>query len=188
MKKIIASMCALCLFVSFTASAQQATISETPAKKEKGGHGLGLILSSSNGKGLSYRYWPEIYGLHVSFVPADLGDEQYYNGGLTGYARIKRYSLGDLFMHVGTEYEYRSRVSADYDYMTGEYTEYRVNGTGVNFGFGPGFHVTQKGFSFDIYAGYGGYWIDESSSDSRAQLNDRFLMTFSGGIAIYLDL
>jgi len=146
MKKIIASMCVLCMFVSLTASAQQATTSETPDKQAKGGHGLGLILSSSNGKGLSYRYWPEIYGLHVSFVPAD------------------------------------------YDYITGEYSEYRANGTGVNFGFGPGFHVTQKGFSFDIYAGYGGYWIDESSTDSRAQLNDRFLMTFSGGIAIYLDL
>ena len=187
MKKIIAIMSVLCMCLSFTTNAQQAT-TEAPEKEKKGGHGLGLILSSTNGKGLSYRYWPGTYGLHVSFVPADLGEEQYYNGGLTGYARIKRYSLGDLFMHVGTEYEYRSRMVYNYDYLSDTSTEYRVNGRGVNFGFGPGFHVTQKGFSFDIYAGYGGYWIDESSDEAGAELNDRFLMTFSGGIAIYLDL
>jgi hypothetical protein len=188
MKRIIVGMIVLCSIIPFATNAQQATMQQPAEKKGKGGHGLGLILSSTNGKGLSYRYWPEIYGFHVSFVPADLGDEQYYNGGLTGYARIKQYSLGDLFMHVGAEYEYRSRMDFEYNYTTGYSDEYRVNATGVNFGFGPGFHVAQKGFSFDIYAGYGGYLIDESSSDPRAELNDRFLMTFSGGIAIFLDL
>ena len=141
MKKIISAITVLCVCVSFTMSAQQAT---PESKEQKGGHGLGLILSSSNGKGLSYRYWPGVYGVHVSFVPADLGDEQYYNGGLTGYARIKRYSLGDLFMHVGAEYEYRSRLDYNYNYSTGYSDSYRVNATGINFGFGPGFHVAQQ--------------------------------------------
>jgi hypothetical protein len=158
-------------------------------KNHKGCHGLGLILSSANGKGLSYRYWPGIYGVHVSFVPADMGDQKYYNGGITGYARIKRYSVGDLFLHVGVEYEYRSRTETNYLYSsTGYYDTYRVNGKGLNMGFGPGFHVVQKAFSFDLFAGYGAYMVNEYSNDVNAILDDRFLMSISGGIAIYLNL
>lgn len=173
--------------MSHNVHAQQAVKTEDEGKK-KGGHGLGLILSSTNGKGLCYRYWPGIYGVHVSFVPADMEDRKYYNGGITGYARIKRYSIGDLFLHLGGEYVYRSRMEQQYDYMTGLYNGYRINARGINVGFGPGFHVTQKGVSFDIYAGYGGYMTDESSDEPSAALNDRFLMTFTGGIAMYLDL
>jgi hypothetical protein len=191
MKHIFSFFFFAVLFLSNCANAQQQT---TPTntdiiKKDKGGHSLGLILSSTNGKGLCYRYWPGIYGVHVSFVPADMGDQKYYNGGVTGYARIKRYSVGDLFLHAGFEYEYRSRMETNYDYTSGMYMDsYRVNGKGMNIGFGPGFHVVQKAFSFDLFAGYGAYIVDEYSSDSRATLDDRFLMSISGGIAVYLNL
>lgn len=190
MKYTFSFLTAVFLVISNAAIAQQSLPENTDVvKNDKGGHSLGLVLSSTNGKGLCYRYWPGIYGVHVSFVPADMGDQKYYNGGITGYARIKRYSVGDLFLHAGVEYEYRSRMESNYDYLTGYYTDsYRVNGKGFNLGFGPGFHVVQKAFSFDLFAGYGAYIVDEYSSDARATLNDRFLMSISGGIAVYLNL
>jgi len=191
MKYTFCFLTILLVVSSNISNAQLQTLPENTdlIKKDKGGHGLGLVLSSTNGKGLSYRYWPNVFGVHVSFVPADMGKQKYYNGGITGYARIKRYSVGDLFLHAGVEYEYRSRIETDYiSSLGGYYNTYRLNSRGFNVGFGPGFHVVQKAFSFDLFAGYGAYIVDEYSSENNAFLDDRFLMTISGGIAIYLNL
>ena len=42
---------------------------ETDEKKNYSKHGIGAVLSSSNGKGLAYRYWPKNFGVQVSFIP-----------------------------------------------------------------------------------------------------------------------
>ncbi|MFM7233098.1 MAG: hypothetical protein ACKOZM_00820 [Flavobacteriales bacterium] len=151
-------------------------------------HGIGAVLSSVNGKGLAYRYWPETFGIQVSFIPAASNSEQFYNAGLTGYARLKKYSVGELFLHAGVEYQYQTFEQWNYLSSSSYYDSYKVISNGINAGFGPGYHFELKPVSFDIFMGYGAYIRDESSTSEYATLNDRVLMTLSGGVAVFLNL
>lgn len=191
MKKIIECVFVAGLLVLSTAAMAQKTTEAgaEPVKKNYSKHGIGAVLSSSNGKGLAYRYWPKTYGVQVSFIPVASNSEEYYNAGLTGYARLKKYSVGELFLHAGIEYQYQTFERYDYysssSYM---YDSYKVFSTGFNAGFGPGYHFELKPVSFDIFLGYGAYIRDESSDKSYADLNDSRLMTVSGGFAVFLNL
>jgi len=193
MKKAIlfASMVWMLLF-SLNAQAQKATqdeVSTTPERKNYSKHGIGAVLSSSNGKGLAYRYWPKTFGVQVSFIPVASNNEEFYNAGITGYARLKKYSVGELFLHAGVEYQYQTFQQYDYySYLSSYYETYQVISNGVNVGFGPGYHFELKPVSFDFFLGYGAYIRDESSDRPNAELNDRRLMTVSGGIAVFLNL
>jgi len=63
---------------SVTANAQKNTdVNPDPevVKKRYSKHGIGAVLSSVNGKGLAYRYWPETFGIQVSFIPAASNSE-----------------------------------------------------------------------------------------------------------------
>jgi hypothetical protein len=189
MKKIIVSVFSSCLILlSVNGSAQNAKEAEIQPAKNYSKHGVGAVLSSSNGKGLAYRYWPKKVGIQVSFIPVASNNEKYYNAGLTGYARLKKYSVGELFMHVGCEYQYRTYERYDYLSMSSYYESYQVQSAGVNLGFGPGYHFELKPVSFDLFLGYGAYIRDESSDFENAELNDRTLMTLSGGFAVFLNL
>lgn len=176
---------------SVAANAQKNTdVNPDPevVKKRYSKHGIGAVLSSVNGKGLAYRYWPERFGIQVSFIPAASNSEQYYNVGLTGYARLKKYSVGELFLHVGAEYQYQTFEQWDYLSSSSYYEPYDIISNGFNAGFGPGYHFELKPVSFDIFMGYGAYIRNESSNYQYATLNDRVLMTLSGGVAVFLNL
>jgi hypothetical protein len=183
--------------VIITALSTQAAVAQNAATTNEAGtdrknyskHGIGAVLSSSNGKGLAYRYWPKNFGVQVSFVPYASNSEQYYNGGITFYQRLKSYSVGDLFLHAGVEYQYQQNERYYYDtYFSSYYQSYDVRSNGVNIGFGPGYHFALKSVSFDCFFGYGAYIRDESSTFVGADLNDRTVMTVSGGIAVFLNL
>ncbi len=164
---------------------------ERPKKVYNGptGHALGAVLSSSNGKGLSYRYWPKDFGFHVSFFPAANGTNQYYNGGVTGYMTLKEYEVGKLFLHAGIEYQYTAQTytgRGGYPYYpTYEYTD---KTTGYNIGFGPGLHILQKFISMDVFLGYGAYVRDRTTTDPNRKVKNETIMTLTGGIAFYLEL
>ncbi len=169
------------------------TVTEKNAKPKRvyngpSGHALGAIVSSTNGKGLAYRYWPENLGFHISFFPASNGDSKYYNGGITGYLNIREYEIGSLFLHVGAEYQYSS--NNEY-YSTGypAYTNvtYVDKTNGWNLGFGPGLHILQKYVSMDIFLGYGAYIRDHSSTGANAP-RDVVITTLTGGVAFFLEL
>lgn len=193
MKKalLFASMVWMLLF-SLNAQAQKASQDEastTPERKNYSKHGIGAVLSSANGKGLAYRYWPKTYGVQVSFIPVASNNEEFYNAGITGYARLKKYSVGELFLHAGAEYQYQTFDRYDYySYLSSYYESYKVISNGVNVGFGPGYHFELKPVSFDLFLGYGAYIRDESSDRPNAELNDSRLMTVSGGFAVFLNL
>ena len=157
-------------------------------KKNYSKHGVGAVLSSVNGKGLAYRYWPKTYGVQVSFIPIVSNTEEFYNAGITGYARLKKYSVGELFLHVGLEYQYETFDNYNYYGAASYYESYNVKSNGINAGFGPGYHFELKAVSFDVFVGYGAYIRDESSDTPEAVLNDSRLMTLSGGVAIFLNL
>jgi hypothetical protein len=193
MKKgfLFASLVGMLLF-SLSGQAQKTTedaATAAPEKKNYSKHGIGAVLSSSNGKGLAYRYWPKTLGVQVSFIPVASNNEEFYNAGITGYARLKKYSVGELFLHAGVEYQYQTFEQYDYySYISSYYETYKVISNGVNVGFGPGYHFELKPVSFDLFFGYGAYIRDESSDSPNAQLNDRRLMTVSGGFAVFLNL
>lgn len=151
-------------------------------------HGIGVVMSATNGKGLAYRYWPKTYGIQVSFVPISVDSYKYYNVGVTGYARIKKYNFGELFLHTGVEYQYQSTVRTDYLLSSLTYQDYTVNSTGINAGLGPGYHFEMKPASFDIFFGYGAYVRNESSSYINANVGDRVYTFLTGGVAVFLNL
>lgn len=189
MKKRIALLVSSCFLIqALYAQAQKTTETEIEPVRNYSKHGIGAVLSSTNGKGLAYRYWPKTYGVQVSFIPVASNNDEYYNAGLTGYARLKRYSVGELFMHVGCEYQYRTFEGYDYWSTSSYYEPYTIQSTGVNVGFGPGYHFELKAVSFDLFLGYGAYLRDESSDRPNADLNDSRLMTVSGGLAVFLNL
>ncbi len=189
-KTIVASIVAFML--SVTAFSQTVVErNERPKKVYNGptGHALGAVLSSTNGKGLSYRYWPRDFGFHVSFFPAANGLNKFYNGGVTGYMTLKEYEVGKLFLHAGVEYQYSSQTRNGYSgypyYQTLEYTDKTI---GYNIGFGPGLHILQKFVSMDIFLGYGAYVRERTTTDPFRKVRNETIMTLTGGIAFYLEL
>jgi hypothetical protein len=193
MKKVIALVFLIGMtFFSLNTQAQKSTQDQVEPileRKNYSKHGIGAVLSSANGKGLAYRYWPKTFGVQVSFIPVASNNEKFYNTGITGYARLKKYSVGELFLHAGVEYQYQTFERYDYySYTSSYYEAYNVISNGVNVGFGPGYHFELKPVSFDLFLGYGAYIRDESSDMPSAQLNDRQLMTVSGGFAVFLNL
>jgi|JI102314A2RNA_FD_contig_31_2813978_length_1397_multi_2_in_0_out_0_2 hypothetical protein len=170
----------------------QAIVEKNPKPKRvyngPSGHAIGAVLSSSNGKGLAYRYWPENVGFHVSFFPAAKGDAKYYNGGVTGYLALREYEVGTLFLHVGAEYEYRSRNSSySLSYPSFGTVSYLEKMKGLNLGFGPGLHVFQKYVSMDIFLGYGAYFRNYLGNDNYTP-KDEVITTLTGGISFFLEL
>ena len=192
MKKTICSLCCVVLlFLSTVLSAQKATeIQSGPevVKKSYSKHGIGAVLSSTNGKGLAYRYWPGTYGIQVSFIPISVESFEYYNLGFTGYARLKDYNFGELFFHAEIEFQYQSMEEMDFLMSTSTYNYYRVNSNGINAGFGPDYHFEMKPASFDVFIGYGLYARDEFSDKPNADLNDGVSTFLSGGVAVFLNL
>ena len=190
MKKIIAVLFSSCFLIqALHTQAQKTTETEIEPVKNYSKHGIGAVLSSTNGKGLAYRYWPKTYGIQVSFIPVASNNDEYYNAGLTGYARLKKYSVGELFLHAGVEYQYQTFNRYDYySSLSSYYESYTVQSSGINAGFGPGYHFALKAVSFDVFLGYGAYLRDESSDRPNADLNDSRLMTVSGGFAVFLNL
>ena len=192
MNKIVSSLLVIFTMCGFLGVSAQRNSDVNPdpdvVKKRYSKHGLGAVLSSVNGKGLAYRYWPEKYGVQVSFIPAASNTQQYYNVGMTGYARLKKYSVGELFLHAGAEYQYQKFEQWDYLTSSSFDEPYDIISNGINAGFGPGYHFELKPVSFDIFMGYGAYIRNESSTYQYATLNDRMLMTLSGGIAVFINL
>ncbi|MBX7050996.1 MAG: hypothetical protein K1X54_03075 [Flavobacteriales bacterium] len=173
---------------------------EKPKKVFNGpsGHAIGVALSSTNGKGLGYRYWAHDAGVHVTFFPSAANDNKYYNGGITGYLNLREYNFGNLFLHAGIEYEYRENrdyysvqaPSNNYPYYSSyQQVEYKQKCNGFNVGAGPGVHVLSKYVSMDVYLGYGLYTRDWMSNDRAASSRrDTQVMTLTGGIALWLEL
>lgn len=189
--------------LAFTVNAHSQTPVEKNEKPQKvfngpSGHAIGIALSSTNGKGLGYRYWAESAGFHVTFFPSASNNNKYYNAGVTGYLNLREYNFGKLFLHAGIEYEYRERndsysiemPSNNYPYYYNyQQVSYQQKCNGFNIGAGPGVHVLSKYVSMDIYLGYGLYTRDWMSNDSAAPANkDTQVMTLTGGVALWLEL
>jgi len=162
------------------------------------GHGMGMILSSANGKGFSYRYWPREFGFHISFFPAAEKDNKYYNVGVTGYKTLREFNKSRIFAHIGAEYIYKYRLHDNdypntiypYNYPYTPTTYYSSKTNGLNLGAGAGYGVHAKWVSIDFFLGYGAYIRDQTvlNSTTGEVGNDNTIITLSGGFAFYINL
>jgi hypothetical protein len=184
-------MCALVLACTPSFSQQDNSSQKKPTKQfvEPSGHAIGAILSSTNGKGLAYRYWKNRLGVHTSFIPIATDQNQFYNAGVTGYCSLRKYEIGSLFFHLG--FEYQREINKDeyyYSSPTGQPIQIKEETQAYNFGFGPGFHVFQKFISMDFYLGYGFYNRTRTNDMPDSKPVESFNTNISGGIAIFLEL
>lgn len=132
------------------------------------GHAIGAVISSTNGNGLSYRYWPDKTGVHVTFFPSVSPNNKYISVGSTVYRTIREFNGNNkFFLHGGFDLVSRTRR---FDYNGNMLSE-----SGVNVGFGPGIESHSRYGSFSVYLGYGYYSIWE-------------VMTLSGGLSYYFEI
>jgi hypothetical protein len=77
MKKLLVLIITVALATNVFAQSNDSTVYK--------GNALGLIISSSNGKGLVYRYLPKKTGFHIAFVPTSSTSLKFISLNLTGY-------------------------------------------------------------------------------------------------------
>jgi hypothetical protein len=182
--------CTLLFTQSTTAQTLPREKNERPEKvyNEPKGHGLGTMISSTNGKGFGYRYWQGDLGFHVSFFPAAGKENKYYNVGLTGYKTLRQYNKSRIFAHVGAEYQYTSYKSYYYSYPYS--SGHTVRTDGLNLGAGAGYGVHGRYVSIDFFLGYGAYIRNRTSSypGDDDSVEDNTIITLSGGLAFFIEL
>ncbi len=191
MKQHTLTFCLLMLVCISTFAQQENGSQKKPTKQfvEPSGHAIGALITSTNGKGLAYRYWKNKLGVHTSFIPIVTDERKFYNAGVTGYCSLRKYEIGSLFFHVG--FEYQREMNNDENYYTspgGLPIPINENTEAYNFGFGPGFHVFQKFISMDFYLGYGFYSRTKTNDMPDSKPVESFNTNISGGVAIFLEL
>ncbi len=160
------------------------------------GHGIGAIISSSNGKGLCYRYWPKEFGFHLAFTPVADKDNKYYNIGFTGYKTLREYKVVKLFAQIGAEYQYKFNNEKYYGgsgypyYNYQPIYSYQSTTSSVNVGAGAGAGLHFGRISLDAFLGYGAYFINNTLTGAGPEIEDRdnTIITFSGGVSMFIEL
>jgi hypothetical protein len=179
MKSILIALIGVCSALSSIGQIKSTTDPKLFFGEPKG-HGLGLVISSSNGKGLTYRYMPGRNGFHVSFFPASSQNSNYYSANVTGYHVIFGNEKNRLFLHTGLEYNSSKDTYYSYVYPNGK-KEINENISHVNVGVGPGYELKFGYFSLDVYLGYAMYIKSGNSTGNGQYLN------MSGGIGLFFN-
>lgn len=160
--------------------------------KKLKGHAFGLALTSSNGKGVCYRYWPGKNGFHVALFPTSSRNGHYYSVAVSAYRNLYEFENSRLFLQCGIENINRAEIERTYAYdslfrpsgITSTVTSRR---NGLSICFGPGFEFSQKNIAFDVFLGVQGQLV-RSNYESLGRwrdVPDGFFMNLSGGVAMF---
>ena len=97
-KFIIVAALFMCTIIQ-NGFSQDSTSSKSVNEAGKSKHAIGLVLGTSAGYGLSYRYTPNRFGAQVTFAPYI--EDNYYNicTGLTFTYDLKNYKYTRLFLY-----------------------------------------------------------------------------------------
>jgi hypothetical protein len=172
----------LCVLLSLGATAQRKSrnLNESPEVVDppRTGHAIGGVLSSTNGNGLAYRYWPRKTGVHISCLPLVTSSSSFYSVGTTIYHTLREYrSNNKLFLQAGLDFVHQefegSYWSGRDDYSSNSY----------NVGVGPGFESHTRYGSFSAYLGYGIY-----QKTYTQYLDNKNVFTLSGGISYFFEI
>jgi hypothetical protein len=123
-------------------------------------HGLGVAAGFSTGYGLSYRLFPNKFGIQLAFAPYMDDYESYYSFGFTFLYKIIETEFTNLFVYQGNHFYYSKYKSFDYTYMYPNYTFNQVEIVNKNWnnGIGLGIEFTiLKRVSLNLMGGYAAY-------------------------------
>ena len=171
----------LCSAVVANAQRRTRNLNEPPEviERPRTGHGIGVVLSSTMGNGLSYRYWPKRIGYHTTFFPSVGGDDRLLSWGNAVYYTLTEFRSNNKFiLHAGMDYVYRRE---SYYSMFGGRT-YNTQDS-FNFGVGPGIETHTRYGSLTCYVGYGYY----NRISRNTGFND-YLIFLSGGVSYFFEI
>jgi hypothetical protein len=165
---------------------------ETNSAYKPKGHGFGAIYSSSNGKGLVYRYLPNKNGFHAAFIPISQTEQKYASLNLTGYHEVFRKNDVRLFLQSGVEWINVTKHEVGTSIISSApIVNYDVVSTdnAFNASAGLALEVGSEVLKLTAFLGYGAY-IKTTNIDDKlkeyAPRKDETLLNLSGGIAIFV--
>lgn len=176
----------LCLSIFAQKEVQPELYSSQPK-----GHGFGLIYTSSNGKGLAYRYLPGKNGFHAAFIPVSQTDQKYYSLNVTGYHEFYKAKETKLFLQSGIEWNYSDRKEfiGGLPPTTNATSQYNSIDNSLNISGGLGLEFGTGMLRLDLFLGYGAYIkttnLDEMLHEYSPR-KDETLINLSGGMAIFV--
>ena len=179
MKKLI--IITLCL-LSLGVNAQM-----TPTENAEPKHSVGMIFSSANGMGLTYRYLPGKNGFHISFIPITSQNYTFISAGLTYYRHLYSYGINRLYFqmsYAGMFVQNVGTVSTNYTY-TNELYHVSRNKLGLGFAY----ELAGKHTGIDFYGGYSVSFVQTNADDKHISTNsndkDGVYPNLSGGVAFF---
>jgi hypothetical protein len=109
-------------------------------------HALGVAAGFTTGYGLSYRFFPNKFGVQTTFAPYSDNNRATYSIGLTLLYKISESENINLLLYQGNQYYYNKNKDNN------TVSKYFNNGLGIGIEF-----IIQKRFSCNFMGGYAGY-------------------------------
>ncbi|MFW5793201.1 MAG: hypothetical protein ACOCWC_02875 [Bacteroidota bacterium] len=124
---------------------------ENQDNNEKFKHYLGVGAGLTTGHGISYRFWPEVFGAQLTFAPYKDANSINYNIGFTFLFKIIKTDITNFFIYQGNRYFYEKHEA--YDNSGEESISSNLNnGIGIGIEF-----IIWDRVSFNIMGGYASY-------------------------------
>ena len=144
--------------------------SDSPAKYK---HILGAAAGFTTGYGISYRYWPQKYGVQATFAPYIDQSTTQFSAGLVFLYKLKSFKKSNFFLYQGNHLFYDKYTS--FHYLTGlpDIDQWGRQFHGLGFGFEILF--LQK-LSLNLMGGY---------MTSRYLEDKTWLVNMTGEIGLY---
>jgi len=137
-------------------------------------HNIGLSSDLVSGSGISYRYWPNRYGVQITALPVfNKKKGHYVNIGITALYTINDGEKVDLYGFIGNHFSSSKTIFTDT--YTNEKIIKVINSYNIGFGFGFKFELNQY-LNFNLQTGYGFYDIPSN-----------FNANLSAGVGLYYN-
>ncbi|MDZ4759001.1 MAG: hypothetical protein SGJ10_12790 [Bacteroidota bacterium] len=153
--KIILSLTCL-LFLNHITLFGQDLPKEEPIKKFK--HGIGAGIGFTTGYGISYRYFPDKFGVQINFAPYHNKEVDRYSVGVTFLYKLIDNKMSNLYLYQGNHLYYNSYTNFIYDPtktdpVAQEFSELYINN---GLGFGMEFIISKR-IGFNLMGGLASY-------------------------------
>ncbi|MDD4031975.1 MAG: hypothetical protein PHG29_06510 [Prolixibacteraceae bacterium] len=148
MKKVKISLLLISLLVFQGSLLAQSRGNQTI--RAKYAHSLGVAAGETTGYGISYRYWPEKFGVQGTFSPYSDEWGSNYSVGVSLLYKIVQTEKVNFFLYQGNHYLYTREKYDNNDY------EIVNNHFNNGIGFGVEFIILKR-VSLNLMGGYAGF-------------------------------
>lgn len=121
-------------------------------------HAVGFAAGFTTGYGLSYRYFPNRFGLQVTFSPFKRGEEQRHSFGITFLHELMDNGKINFFLYQGNHFLYDEDIVFSYPPPNYTSVERKTISRNYNHGIGVGteFRMGSK-ITMNVMTGYAAY-------------------------------